>query len=94
MPDTDGVDASIRPLDDALRPGSPLEIDYKNVDAAGFGGGPAVIFRPKSLDASSGRRYGVELKGVSTAAGKPLTIRYVVEFADLGVGAAKPAVTK
>ncbi len=84
VPDTDGVDVSIRPLDDALRPGDPLEMEYKNVDSAGYGSGTAIIFRPKSLDAASGRRYGVELKGLSTAAGKPVTIRYVVEFADLG----------
>ena len=53
-------------LDDALHPGSPLELDYKAVETGGYGGGPAMIFRPKSLDMAAGRRYGVEIKGVST----------------------------
>jgi hypothetical protein len=81
-PDSD-VDISIRPLADSLHPGSPLELDFKAVETGGYGGGPAIIFRPKSLDISSGHRYGVEIKGVSTTAGTPITIRYVVEFVDL-----------
>jgi len=92
-PDLDTVEVSLRSLDDALQPGSPLEIDYKNVDTAGYGAGVAVIFKPKSLDTAPGRRYGVELKGLTTAASKPTTIRYVVEFAELG-GSAKPAAKK
>jgi hypothetical protein len=87
------VDIAIRPLDDALHPGSPLELDFEAVETGGYGGGPAIIFRPKSLDASPGHRYGVEIKGVSTAAGKPITIRYMVEFVDLS-GRAPQATAK
>jgi hypothetical protein len=35
----------------------------------------------------------VEIKGVNTAAGKPITIHYVVEFVDLG-GRASSATAK
>jgi hypothetical protein len=42
-----------------------------------------LIFRPKNLDISSGRRYRVEIS--TPVAGKdPATLRYVVEFVDLG----------
>ncbi|HEX3997713.1 MAG TPA: hypothetical protein VHX65_04085 [Pirellulales bacterium] len=78
------AEISIRRLDDALHPGEHLELAYKNVETSGFGGGPAVIFKPKSLDMTPGRRYGVELKGATDPAGKPLAIRYLVEFVDLG----------
>ena len=88
------IDISIRRLDDALQPGKPLELNYKAVETGGYGGGPCVIFRPKSLDMASGRRYGVELKGATNSAGKPLTIRYIVEFADLAVRTPQAAAKK
>ena len=88
------VDITIRPLDDANHPGAPLELNFKSVETGGYGGGPAIIFRPKSLDLAPGRRYGVEIKGVSTSAGKPLSIRYVVEFVDLSGRASQPTPKK
>ena len=65
-----------------LRPREPLALDYHKVKADGFGIPNCIIFRPKDLDTSPGKRYWVEVAGVDHLRG-PAVIHYLVEFADL-----------
>ncbi|HEX5052638.1 MAG TPA: hypothetical protein VFZ65_12755, partial [Planctomycetota bacterium] len=85
-PKADGLCASIRPLDLDYLPGEPLELDALHVAAGGFGTGARIVFRAKGLRVAVGSRYLVE---VSTDGDKTFDHRYVVEFCEPVLGAAK-----
>lgn len=54
----------------------------------GLGGYPTyLVFQPEGIEARAGNRYWAKLGGIKTAAGKPLTIEYLVEFIDPVEGA-------
>ena len=78
----ESFDVTVRPLDDNLLPGEPLEIEKRHLNAKGYGLPNALIFRPQGLDKSSGRRYWVEIGGV-TQYKQPTPVHYMVEFVDL-----------
>lgn len=59
--------------------GEPLELEDVRVDTQGFAGGPCIIFRPKGLKVSPGRRYRAT---VSKAGAKEPRYDYVVEFVE------------
>ncbi|MEX0641543.1 MAG: hypothetical protein WD468_02525 [Pirellulales bacterium] len=78
------VKAEIYELDDDYQAKTALEFDFSNFKSEeSRGTGYALIFRPKKLDMSDGKKYGVQVSGVNTPDGKPTTITYVVEFVDL-----------
>src|SRR5262249_44186083 len=63
--------------------GDALELDYKNVNLDGFGIPNCIIFRPAKLSVADGKKHQVTISGIETAAGKPATITYAVEFVQL-----------
>lgn len=74
----DKVEPVVTPLDARLSPrGAPLRLDSVNVDRGGFGGGPAIIFRPLDLALAHDAIYEVRIGGLEPA------LRYVVHFIDL-----------
>lgn len=74
---------SIRALNAKAEPqGEPLTQDYFHLDTAGFGSGPAVIFRPKDFPLGPGS-YAVTLTGVKDKSGAAVTISYTVNFVNL-----------
>jgi hypothetical protein len=81
---TDECKAKIYPIDDKFERGEPLPLDFENykVDDS-VGSGHTVIFRPRDLDMSVGRRYLVELEGILDRTRKPTSLRYLVEFAEI-----------
>jgi uncharacterized protein YkwD len=80
-----GFEPKIFAADDmGMKQGEPLTLNYKNVDAAGFGIANCIIFRPEKLALTPGARYVVELEGIQPQVGKKtVTLRYVVEFASV-----------
>jgi uncharacterized protein YkwD len=82
-PPSDKLDVTVKPLDEQFTPGEALEIGDQNIETKNYGGGVALIFRPKNAKIADGSRYRVEIKGVTTKAGDTVAIRYVVEFVDL-----------
>jgi len=78
----ESFDVTVRPLDDNLIPGEPLEIENRHLNDKGYGLPNALIFRPRGLDKTSGRRYWVEIGGV-TQYKQPVPVHYMVEFVDL-----------
>jgi len=61
----------------------PLKLNYFNVSTAGYGSGPAIIFRPEGVRTSHRSRYMVEVSGLRRRSGQPTGIEYLVEFVDL-----------
>ena len=59
--------------------GEPLELDWRDINRGGYGGGPCVIFRPVGLQCRPGLRYGVR---VSLDGGKTEAFDYLVEFVE------------
>ncbi len=84
-PPTADFEVQITPLDKKNTPGEPLELDFKGFNDIPMGPPNVMIFRPKNLDVSPGRRYAVEIK-TAAKEGSPATIRYVVEFIDRAPG--------
>jgi uncharacterized protein YkwD len=84
-PPTADFEVKISPLDRKMAAGEPLEIELKGFNDIWMGPPNVMIFRPKNLDMTPGRRYSVE---INTAAkvGAPATLRYIVEFVDLAGG--------
>jgi hypothetical protein len=90
-PDRSTVKVAVYPLG----PGSPgrvsnpkqrdaaLELDYFNVDLAGYGISNSIIWRPKGLSLTPGARYWVEITGLKKPNGTPAVIEYLVEFIQL-----------
>ncbi len=73
-------DVTITPLDDNLMPGKPLEIEDHHATNGPPHPPAALIFRPKTIDSSPGRRYWVDIRGVTTPDKQPVPIHYLVEF--------------
>jgi len=65
---------------DRLTAGTPLELDYFNVENSMFGLQHTIIFRPKSLTPRARARYFVEIEGVKRLDGDTKPVRYMVEF--------------
>jgi len=83
-PTKESVTVTIQPVDAGHAPvGAPLKIERFYVDNGGFGGGPAVIFRPEAFKSGHDQIYKVTLKGVKEKSGKGDTIDYIVHFVDL-----------
>jgi hypothetical protein len=78
-PRADAVKVTVRPADDRYRRGPPAELDYFNVANDSYGGGPAVIFRPK-VPVRAGHRYWVEVEGLTDPKGGAKKVEYLVEF--------------
>jgi hypothetical protein len=57
-----------------------LQLDYFNVDLAGFGIPNAIIFRPKDFQVTAGRYYWVEVQGVVDNNDQPAPLEYLVGF--------------
>jgi hypothetical protein len=76
-------EVSIRPLDEQFHPGQPLTIADKHVAPKIAGLPEALVFRPTKIAIAPGRRYWVEITGVTNSTGKPVPIRYLVDFRDL-----------
>ncbi len=73
----DKAPVTITPLNARLAPMGPaLRLDYQKVETGGFGSGPAVIFRPASLNLAHDAIYRVEI-GLKPA------LNYVVHFVSL-----------
>jgi hypothetical protein len=82
-PDAKNVKVRVIPVgDDYARNADPLPLDHLGVSSEGMGLRDCIIFRPKELELAPGRRYWVEIDGV-TKGGKPMPIRYVVHFFEL-----------
>jgi hypothetical protein len=81
---TASAKAQILPLDGEYKSGEPLALDFENYTVeADVGSGFTVIFRPKDLDMSAGRRYIVELTGIQSRNNKPTSLRYLVDFCEI-----------
>ena len=74
------IEVEVVRLNEYYQPrGEPLELDWKDINHGGYGGGPCVIFRPVDLQVRPGLRYGVK---VSLDGGKSLAFDYLVEFVE------------
>lgn len=81
--------ATIYPLDEYLVPGEPLTLTHESfVGESGPGRdwGPenVLIFKPATIDLTPGRRYAVEITGLTDNNGKEIKLHYVVQFIQLG----------
>jgi hypothetical protein len=74
------IQVTVRPCDENMRKGQPLEQEYFNVNNEGYGQPYCIIFRMKPISYMAGSGYWVDVKGVKTAEGKPYPIGYYVEF--------------
>jgi hypothetical protein len=82
-PVTGRTKARIEPVGAEFLPtGEPLALDYENVKQDSVGIPYLVVFRPAQLSLDPGRRYRVTLDGLFHK-GKPIELRYYVEFFDL-----------
>jgi len=76
----DDIEVEVVRLDEYFQPrGEPLELDWKDINHGGYGGGPCLIFRPVDLQYRPGLRYGVR---VSFDGGKTRAFDYLVEFVE------------
>jgi hypothetical protein len=84
-----GMDPSVKPilteLDKELnKVGEPLKLNFLAVERTPFAIPNCLIFRPEPAAVKAGKRYLVEIYGLTSAApGAPKAIRYVVEFVTL-----------
>ena len=61
--------------------GDALKLNYSHVDTEGFGVPNCIIFRPDKATIAAGRRYVVEIEGLTTGKDKKAApLRYEVEF--------------
>src|SRR5579883_3423613 len=75
------VKVTVTPVDQNMKKGPPLELDYYHIDGGGYGTGVScIIFRPKGADRSPGSRYWVEIKGTKDSSGADSPLEYLVEF--------------
>ena len=83
-PSKKDLSVTLQPVSAAFTPqGAPLEIERLYADNGGFGGGPAVIFRPKAPKYGHDQIFKVTIAGLKDKAGKPATIEYITHFIDL-----------
>ena len=62
------------------KPGSPMKLNFSNVETGGYGSGPAIIFRPEGLSVAPGSRYIVKIEGLQSKSGQTTTLEYLVWF--------------
>ncbi len=74
------IQVTVRPCDEHMKKGQPLEQEYFTVNSDGYGQPYCIIFRMKPISYMAGSGYWVDVKGVKTAEGKPYPIGYYVEF--------------
>jgi hypothetical protein len=81
-PPPKSVTVKVYPADDKGKPdGEALELNYSNVDTVGFGIPNCIIFRPEKAAVAPGKRYVVEIEGVTLRkGGEAATVRFAVEF--------------
>jgi hypothetical protein len=76
--------AAIYEVDEILRKGDALKLDFDVINLDGMGIPNCFIFRPEQVDVSPGKRYLVQITGLLGANGAPLPpLSYLVEFIDL-----------
>lgn len=63
--------------------GDPLALNYKNLNTLGFGIPYCLIFRPTKIDVSPGKKYRVEIEGLTNAEDAAATVAFTVEFCKL-----------
>jgi hypothetical protein len=64
--------------------GDPLPLASHKVNTDGFGVPNCIIFRPEKVKVEPGRRYVVEIEGLTSRAKKePVVVRFTVEFIGL-----------
>ena len=77
-------EVALKAANDKLAPeGEPLKLDFFVVESGGFGSGPAIIFRPKTLTLKHDARYIVEITGLKAKKGDDAPLRYLVHFVSL-----------
>jgi hypothetical protein len=83
-PRKEAVTVAVYPVDATFaRAKKPLTLNYFNVSGAGFGEGPAIIFRPDGLSFAPRSRYRVVIAGVKRRVDAAADLEYLVEFIDL-----------
>lgn len=83
-PEKASVTVAVYPVDATFaRAEKPLALGFFNVAGAGFGEGPAIIFRPEGLSFAPRSRYRVVIAGVKKRADAAADLEYLVEFVDL-----------
>jgi cysteine-rich secretory family protein len=60
--------------------GQPLALNSVNVNTEAFGLPACIIFRPERLVMRPGKRYQVEVSGLTTTAGQKELVKFTVEF--------------
>jgi len=61
--------------------GEPLKLNYSGADTNGFGIPNCIIFRVEKASIAPGKRYVVEIEGLTTGKEKkPAPVQYDVEF--------------
>ncbi len=81
---TDATQVRLFALDASFaRTGEPLKLNFSKVSQPGFGVPFCVVFRPDKLALAPGKRFLVEIDGLTRADGKPAPLSYVVEFVSL-----------
>lgn len=80
----DNTSVKIIPVDTMLnKTGEPLRLNYNKPNNNPFGLPSCLIFRPDRSAVVPGRRYLVEIDGLTRTDGKPGQLSYVVEFVSL-----------
>jgi hypothetical protein len=78
---TDAAQPKVFALDATFtKAGEPLKLNFSQVSRPGFGVPYCLVFRPDKLPLGPGRRYLVEVDGLTRSDGKPAQLSYVVEF--------------
>ena len=79
-PDPSAVRVTLEPVGaDFLPSGDALAFDHEKTGTAGYGIKHRVVFRPRNLDVSAGRRYRVTINGL-TRRGREAPLVYYVAF--------------
>jgi Cysteine-rich secretory protein family len=75
------VSVKVFPVDArGKKTGDSLRLSHLGVNNDPFGVPRCGIFRPDGLNLNPGRRYRVEIEGLTGANGKPASVRYTTEF--------------
>lgn len=82
-PDAKAVRVRLVTLDDDYMPGEAFALNYFKVQTGGAGIPYCVIFRPDELPVEAGARYWLEIDGLTSRAGDPRPVKFLVEFFEL-----------
>lgn len=83
-PDKKKVSVKVFALDkESKKTGAALALNYLGVDTQSAGVPLCVVFRPVGLQVSAGKRYLVEIEGLTGTDDKPAAVRFTTEFVSL-----------